>query len=208
MVDPGAAQMVIKQLNRWYRKRAKPHGLADHYYRGTRMGFTATNRAVVCGFSFLLLSIAVVLYIVPNATAQKSFEMAILLRTVWLGIVAVAILAPLQAFREFAVVTDEGLIKSNLFGRETRMAWKDIFTYQIKPDDNKVIFKDNAKAKLTLSLSYDGWQDFEEMAARRMNPVLHWQLQHMLTSLRTTGTIPSTAKKSRWAKWFSSGQSR
>jgi hypothetical protein len=166
MFDPGAAQTVIKQLNRWYRKRAKPRGIIDHYYRGIRMTYTAVNRAVVSGFSLMMLSVAVLLYFVPSVTADKSLAMVLFLKIGWLGIVAVAILAPLQAFREFMVVTDDGLIKSNLLGRISRMEWKDIANYQIKPDDNKVIFKNHAKAKLTMSLSYDGWQDFQDMAVR------------------------------------------
>jgi len=208
MIDPGAAQAVVKQLNRWYRQRAKPHGIIDHYHRGTRMCYTAVSRAVASGFSAFLLSIAVVLYIVPNATAEKSFEMAVFLRTLCLGIVALAILAPVQAFREFTVVTEDGLIKSNLFGRETRMSWPEIGSYQIKPDDNQVIFLTTTKAKLTMSLSYDGWQDFRETAARHLDPVLYWQLQHSLTNLDVKRIASRSTKLPGWAKWFSTGQKR
>lgn len=178
----------------------------DHYHRGTRMSYTSVYRNMMCLFSLLLLSVAGVLYFVPSITADKSPLMVLGLKIAWLGIVAVAILAPLQAFREYTVVTDDGLIKSNLFGRETRLAWREISTYQIKPDANKMIFRTTTKAKLTMSLAYDGWQDFRELAARHLNPVLYWQFVSALVNVDAKRTISCSTKKTRPAKWFSFGR--
>jgi len=206
MVDPGAAQALVKQLNLWYRKRAKPRGTIDHFYRGTRMSYTAAYRIVMSLFSIFMLSVASLLYFFPDIFADKSPWFILGIKIGWVGIVVVAILAPLQALREFTVVNDDGLIKSNLFGGETRLGWKEIFTFQIKPDDNKVIFKNNAKAKLTMSLSYDGWQDFQEMAVKHLNPVLYWQFTYARANVNAKGTISRPTKKSRPAKWFVIGR--
>jgi len=208
MVDPGAAQALVKQLNRWYRSRAKPHGTIDHFYRGTRMSYTATYRGVMSLFSIVILSVASVLYFVPDIFADKSPWVILAMKIGWTGIVVLAVLAPLRAFREFTVVNDEGLIKSNLFGREQRLGWREISNFRIKPDDNQVIFMNSAKATLTMSLTYDGWQDFREMAARHLTPVLYWQFDYALTNLDAKrANLPST-KKTRPAKWFSFGRGR
>ena len=206
MVDPGVAQAIVKQLNRWYRKRAKPHGTLDLYHRGTRMRYTAACRSVNAFESSFLLSVATVLYFVPSVTEGKSSMVVLLLKLGWGALVALAVFMILQVFREYVVINDDGLLKSDLFGRETRMAWKDIFTYRIKPDDNKVIFHTNTKSKLTMSLSYDGWQDFLEMAARHLNPTLYWQFNCTIANIDAKRPILRSTKKPRWAKWFSSGR--
>src|SRR2546427_41201 len=148
MVDPGAAQAIVKQLNRWYRKRAKPHGVIDHFHRGTRMRYTATYRGVTSCTSGLLLSIAAALYLVPGVLENQSTLMIFVVKLGWGGIVAVALFMLMQAFGEYAVITQDGLIKSGLLGRETRMGWNEIVRFQIKPDSNEVIFRNNAKRKL------------------------------------------------------------
>jgi len=206
--DPGAAQAIIKQLNRWYRRRAKLHGTIDHFYRGTRMSYTATYRGVMCFMSLFLLSIASVLFFVPGIFADKSTWFILGIKIGWVGIVVVAILAPLQAFREFTVVNDDGLIKSNLFGREQRMGWREISSFRIKPDDNKVIFTNTAKLKLTMSLAYDGWQDFREMAARHSGPVLYWQLDYALANVDAKRANLPTTRKLRSPKWLIIGRKR
>lgn len=206
MVDPGVSQAIVRALNRWYRKRAKPHGTMDHFYRGTRMSFTTVSRIVPCAFSIMLLSFACVLYFVPNFMADKPPLEVLALKIVWLGIVAVALLAPLQVFREYAIITDDGLLKSNLFGRQTRMAWTDISTFRINPDDNKVTFLNKERVKLTMSLAYDGWQDFLEVAARHLNQTLYWQFQFMVTNIDAKRPVLRSTKKSRWAKWFTFGR--
>jgi len=206
--DPGAAQAIIKQLNRWYRKRAKPRGTIDHYYRGTRMSYNAACRGVACLFSLFLLSIAGLLFFVPSVTADKSPLVVLGLKIGWLGIVAVAFFAPLQAFREFVIVNDEELMKSNLFGRQTRFEWKDIAGFQIKPDDNKVIFRMGMKAPLTMSLAYDGWRDFLELAEKHLAPALNFQLVYALAHLDAKRPIALPTKKSRLARWFSFGRGR
>ena len=200
MVDPGAAQLIIRQLNRWYRRRAQPHGTMDHYHRGTRMGYTAVYRRVAGCFGLILLGVAVVLYFVPGLGKENSSPVVLLFKLGAVGIVALALLMALQAFREFTVITDDELIKFNLFGRETRLAWRDIYSYQIQPDNNTVTFKTNGKARMKLSLAYDGWQDLREMAARQMNPALYWQFVHALGVVDARRTI-STAKINL-AKWL------
>ena len=70
-VDVGAAQAIIKRLNQWYRRRARPHGAIDHYHRGTRMSYTAAYRGVVCLVSLFMLSIGGVLCFAPSILADK-----------------------------------------------------------------------------------------------------------------------------------------
>jgi hypothetical protein len=203
MVDPGAAQAIVKQLNRWYRSRARPHGTIDHYHRGTRMGYTGAYRvgaSIVAGF---LIGTAI-LFLGLGVTSGKS----LLVVSFLVGIVAVAIYLLLQAFREFAIVTDEGLIRVNLFNRETRLAWREISSFRMKPDDNKVIFMSVTKKKLTMSLSYDGWQDFDELAARHLDPALYWQFAYALANVNAKRTISRSTKKTHPAKRFSFGRKR
>ena len=119
MVDPGAAQAIVRQLNRWYRKRAKPHGVVDHFHRGTRMSYTATYRVVMgCMASFLFL-VPALCFLVPSVTEGKSPLMVVFLKLGSVGIMVLALLVLLRAAREYAVVTDDGLIKSNTLGRKT-----------------------------------------------------------------------------------------
>ena len=183
MVDVGLTQLIVKRLNRWQRKRAKPHGTTDLFHRGTRMTYTAASRIVPTIFSIFLLALACILYFGPNFMEDKPPWEILALKIGWLGIVAVALLAPLQVFREYVVITDDGLLKSDLFGRQTRMTWSDIVTFRINPDDNKVIFLNQDNRKLTTSLAYDGWQDFFEMAARHMNQPLYPQFQFMFRNI-------------------------
>jgi hypothetical protein len=209
MVDPGAAQQIVKLLNRWYRKRAKPRGTIDHYYRGTRMSYTKTYRRVASFISLLMLSIAALPWFVPDIFTNKSPLETLALRAGWAALVVVPVLLLLHAFREYAVVTDDALVKSDLFGRETRMAWKEICFYKIKPDQNKIVFlKTGMKSGLTMSLAYDGWRDFLEMAAKHLDQSLYLQFTFALANLDAKGKTSRSTKKSRWAKWLSSGRSR
>ena len=207
MVDPGVAQAIVRQLNRWYRKRAKSRGTVDYYHRGTRMNYTTVSRIVPCCFAILSLAVAAALFFIPDLMSDKPSLEVLAVKIGCLGIAAVALLAPLQMFRECAVISDDGLLKSNLFGRQTRMAWTDIFTFRINSDDNKVTFQNKEKAKLTMSLAYDGWQEFLELAARHMNRPLYRQFQFMLTNLDAKHPVFRSTKKSRRAKWFSFGRS-
>jgi hypothetical protein len=203
MIDPGAAQALIKQLNRWYRKRAKPRGIVDHFHRGTRMSYTTTFRAVNSCIAGLLLAFAAALYFVPGILEQQSTLMILLLKLGWGGIVALALGILIQTFGEYAVVTDDGIIKFGFFGRETRMDWKDIRQFHIKPDSNDVIFRDYAKRKLKLSLSYDGWRDFIETAARRLEPALYHLFYYAFVDIDAKKPVALSALQSRWARWFS-----
>src|SRR5262245_31887554 len=126
MVDPGAAQAIIKLLNRWYRKKAKPHGTIDHFHRGTRMRYTTEYRAVNIGMSIFLLSVAAMLYLVPGVMEGKSSLVVLLVKWGWVGIVAAATYVLMQAVRECAIITDDGVIKVDVLGRERRMDWRDI----------------------------------------------------------------------------------
>ena len=203
MIDPGAAQAIIKQLNRWYRKRAKPRGAVDYFHRGTWMSYTATYRIVNSCVAGLLLAAAAALYFVPGILDHQSTLMTLLLKLGWGGIVAFAILTLMQSYGEYAVVTDDGIIKFGLFGRQSRMSWKDIRQFQIKPDSNEVIFRDDTKRKLKLSLSYDGWHDFLETAARRLEAHLYRQFYYTLVSIDAKKQVPLSPLQSRWARWFS-----
>ena len=77
--------------------------------------------------------------------------------------------------------------------------------FQIKTDDNDVIFRNDAKAKMKLSLSYDGWQDFLDVAARRMEPALYAQFRYTFASVHDASPKPLSKKKG-WAGWFSFGR--
>jgi hypothetical protein len=46
----------------------------------------------------------------------------------------------------------------------------------INPGDNKVVLSGNTKTKVELSLCYNGWQDFVEISAKHLNPMLHLEL--------------------------------
>lgn len=202
MVDPGIAQAIVKQLNRWYRRRAQPHGTIDHFYRGTRMSYTRGKRIVACCMSLFLFSIAAGIFLVPGVSEDKSIWLVLIFKLVAVGMVVLGFLAPLQVFREFVVVTDDGLIKSDLFGRKTQWAWNDIATFQIKPDDNKVIFWNQAKAKFIMSLAYNGWQDFLDMAARRLNPLLYPQFKFALANVNAKRSAMPPIKKLSLKKWL------
>ncbi|HEU5396496.1 MAG TPA: hypothetical protein VFV81_04960, partial [Verrucomicrobiae bacterium] len=121
----------------------------------------------------------------------------------FLKFVAVAMMvlglgAGLQVFRSFAVVNDDGLLAVNLFGWPTRLRWDEINRFQVKPDSNKVIFRDKGRKRLAFSLSYDGWGEFRELAGRRLNPILYLQLVHTLEQLRARPAV----KPGFWPKWF------
>ena len=207
MVDPGIAQAIVKQLNRWYRRRSQPHGAIDHFYRGTRMSYTRTKCIVACFMSLFLFAIAAGAFLVPSISEDKSIWLVVLFKLAAIGMATIGVLASLQAFCEFVVVTDDGLIKSDLFGRKTQWAWADIVTFQIKPDDNKVTFRNQAKAKLTMSLAYDGWQDFLETAARRLNPLLFPQFKFALANVNVKRRAMPVIKKIQVKKWLTTKRS-
>jgi len=207
MVDVGLTQVIVKQLNRWQRKHVKPHGAVDHFHRGTRMSYTAISRVVPCIFSVLLLAFACILYFGPDFLTDRPRIEVLILKTGWLGIVAIALLTPLQVFREYVVITEDGLIKSNLFGRQSRIAWTDISTFRIASDTNKVTFETSSKTKFTMSLAYDGWQDFIATASRRMNQILFLQFQLMFPSTDTKQHVLPSAKRPLRPKTFPFGRS-
>src|SRR6267378_1054772 len=176
MVDVGLTQVIVKRLNRWYRIRSRPRGTVDHFYRGSRLSYNTPYRIVSCFMSLFLLSIGCLLYFGPDFLADKSRAVVLVVKIAWIGIVGVAFLSPLQAFRYFVIVSDKGLIKSNLFGRKTRLEWREISNVQIKLDANDVILANSAQTRLKMSLCYNGWQDFLEFSAKHLNPMLHLQI--------------------------------
>ena len=200
MIDPGAIQNVIKQLNRWYRKKAKPRGTMDYYHRGIRMSYTAAYRGMASVAAGILFLTAAVLYFEHGFMDKQPPLLTMLLKLSWVAIIALAFVTLLQAFRACVVITDDGLIKYNLLGREKRMTWDKISTYRIKSDDNKVIFLNKSKAKLTVSLSFDGWQDFREMAVRRMTPDLYWQLNLAIATIDVKRPNVASIKLPAWLR--------
>lgn len=204
MVDPTIAQIAIKHLNRWYRSKSRPRGVIDYYHRGTRMSFNPTYRIVNGLIAFLMLAIGALLFLVPDLFAGKPVWQQWLVKLGWAGLIGVALLLLLQLAREFTVVNDDGLVKSNLLGRVTRLEWRDIMSFSYKVDESTVTFRNAARQKLTMSLCYDGWQDFLEMAQRRMEPGLFWQVNHGLATVKASdqrAMHPPKKPKTNWFGW-------
>lgn len=176
MVDIALTQAIVKRMNRWYRSRSKPHGNVDHNHRGIRLSYNSGYRLIVCLMSLLLLAAAYALYFVPGIFANKSRVFILVIKIAWAGLLVIVLLAPIQVLREFVVVTDDGLLKSDLFGRLTRMDWSNISRVQVKVDENEVIFFTAAGQKLKTSLCYNGWQDFIQTSAKHLNPFLQAQV--------------------------------
>jgi len=184
MVDVGLTQVIVRRLNRYYRSRPRARGVVDHYHRGVRMNYAVSYRTGTCLMSLFLLGIGVGTYFLPGVFAGHAPIMVYVLKIAWVGIIVVALLAPLQALRTYVVIDDEGLLKSDLWGRQTRLAWKDIARMQIKLNDNEVIFYNDGKTKLTMSLCHNGWQDFLESAAKHLNPGLFAQIAITLVGIK------------------------
>jgi hypothetical protein len=206
MVDPGIAQVIIKHLNRWYRSRSQPRGVMDHYHRGTRMGFNRAYRTGNGLVALFLLGIGSLLFLIPDLFANKPLWQQWLVKLGWLGITVVAVLILLQLFRESTIVTDDGLVKTNLLGRITRMDWRELAQFSYKTDDSTVTFRNAARKKLTMSLCYNGWQDFLETAQRRMEPGLYWQVTYGLAMVKAGDQKPKAVKAPASTKWFSFGK--
>ncbi len=185
MVDVGLSQIIVKRLNRWHRSRSKPHGETDHFYRGIRMHYNTSYRVVAIFMSLFLLSIAGLLYFLPDALAGRPNIEILLIKIGWIVIVVIAVLAPLQAIRDFVIVNEEGLMKSDLFSRKTRLAWDEILYLQINLDKNEITFFSNAKTKLKMSLCYNGWQDFLELSAKHLNQMAYLQIAVTLAGIKS-----------------------
>ena len=207
MVDPGAAQLIVKYLNRWYRRRAQPRGTMDHFYRGTRMSYNRTYRTVICLVTAIMVSLAAAaLLLLPGISHDKD-GMSLFAKIFAISMAALGVFASLRAFCEFVVVTDDGLLKSNLFGRKTQMAWNEILRFRVNTDDNKVTISGNGKHKLTMSLSYNGWQDFMEMARRRLNPDIYETICNLRAGVNTKPPTVRRPKKPFWKKPFATKRS-
>lgn len=201
MVDPGAAQLIIKQLNRWYRRSSQPRGTIDHFYRGTRMTYNGTKRMATCVISTILISMGCIAYLYSGIADDKVWWFHLFLKIGGIGIVSLGIIQLLQVACEFVVVTDDGLLKSDLFGRKKQMAWNEILWLTVKPDSNKVIVSGNSKLRLTMSLAYNGWQDFLEMAAQRMDPTIYRVIAFTLANVDAKKPVTvRPPQKSPWKK--------
>lgn len=200
MVDPGAAQLIVKQLNKWYRRRSQPRGTTDHFYRGTRMTYNATKRLATCVISSILFFVGCVFYLYPHWAVDRTWWFLLLMKIAGIGIVGLGIIQLLQVACEFVVVTDDGLLKSDFLGRKTQMAWNEIVRFQVKPDDNKVIVFGKGKSKLTMNLAYNGWQDFLETAGRRLNPATYTVIALALANVNARKTVTMRPLKSTWKK--------
>ncbi|HWX23092.1 MAG TPA: hypothetical protein VN578_24585, partial [Candidatus Binatia bacterium] len=117
--------------------------------------------------SLFMLAVACLLYFVPGVFEGQSRWLVIAVKVGWFGITAVCVLAPLQAFREFVVVSDEGLVKYSLFGSRSSLGWKEISGLRSKRGDNEITFEGSGR-KLKMSLCYDGWEDFRELARKHL----------------------------------------
>lgn len=208
MVDPGIAQVVVKNLNRWYRSRSQPRGVMDYYHRGTRMSFNTAYRAGNGFMALCLLGIGSLLFLMPDLFADKPLWQQWLVKLGWLGITAVAVVLLLQLFRESAVVNDDGVVKINFLGRPTRMEWRELKQFSYKTDDSTVTFRNATHQKLTLSLCYNGWQDFLELAARRMDPNLYWQVTYGLAMIKAGDQKAKPVKSPARTKWFTLGRKK
>jgi hypothetical protein len=196
MVDVAISQAVVRRLNRWYRSRSQPHGTVDLNYRGTRLAYNNSYRLVSCLASLFLLGPACALFFIPGLFADKSPEIVLALKIGWAGILVVVFLAPLQAFREFLVVSDEGLMKSNLFGKQTRLDWREISRIHIKMEESEIIFFTETNTKLKTSLCYNGWQDFLEISAKHLNESLQWQIAAAVATLgKPKSVLAETSKR-------------
>lgn len=144
------------------------------------MAYNGSYRLVVSLMSAFLLFPAGALYFWPAVFADSSRLFVIVLKIGWAGLLVVVFLAPLQAFREFLVVNDEGILKSNVLGKHTRLEWTEITQVRIESDGNDMIFLSRAGYELKASLAYNGWQDFLEISAKHLDSTLQSQLAFAL----------------------------
>ncbi len=162
------------------------------------MSYNRTKRLAGGVTSLILFFMGCIAYLYPHWSIDRTWWFLLSMKIGGIGIVALGIVQLLQVFCEFVVVNDDGLLKSNLFGRKTQMAWEEILHFRVKPDDNKVIFLGKDKFKLTVSLAYNGWQDCLEMAARRLNPATYAVIALTLRNVDAKRVI--VQKKSFWNK--------
>jgi len=176
MVDVGLSQAIVRWLNRGYRKRAKPHGKLDHYYRGVRMTRTLSSRLFFLFCWLMLLVGAVAVFFVPNIFEHEPWYKVWFVRAGWLVVAGIVLFTPWAMALDFAVVTDDGLLRPKVFGGVETMAWSEMTFVRVDGDSNEVAFIAGDRRKCKINLAYDGWRDLMEMASRRMNPNLFYQL--------------------------------
>lgn len=196
MVDPFILQALVRNVHILLRQRSQPRGTIDHFYRGTRMSYNRAYCMLICLLTLGMVSAAAAAFLFLPGILRDKDGMALFAKIFATSMAAIGVYASLQALCEFVVVNDDGLLKSDRFGRKTQMAWNEIVRYQVKSDDNKVILFGKDKFKMTMSLAYNGWQDFLEMAARRVNPAIYENIAYTLANVDAR----RPQKKSIWNK--------
>jgi hypothetical protein len=189
MSDFGLTHFIIIALHRWYRRRSRPHGMLDVENRGTRMVYNNSYRLVTCLTFLFFLAPSYVLYFKPGVFSGKSESVVFTIKIIWAGLMIVILLAPLEVFREFLVVNDDGLMRSNLFGTQTRISWHEIESVRISMHNSEVKFIAKGGLKLKASLCYNGWQDFLEISAKHLDPQLQSQLLLAVADARMSGKM-------------------
>jgi hypothetical protein len=170
---------IVKRLYRWFRSRSRPHGAMEHTYRGVRLAYNSSYRLSVCLVSLILFLPGAALFFTPGSFNEPPL-IDLALKIACAGILLVLVLAPLQAVRDFLIVNDEGLMKSDLFGRRTNLKWNAISQVQIDFDGIDITFRSDAGKKVKASRAYDGWQDFLKTSARHLDRRLQAQLAFAL----------------------------
>jgi hypothetical protein len=200
MFDPFVAEALRRNINILWRQRSQPHGTIDHFYRGTRMTYNFAYRTLVCLSTLGAVSLAAAAFLFLPGILHDKDGMALCAKIIATGMAIIGIFVSLQALCEFVVVNDDGLLKSGFLGRKKQMAWNEVLQFQVKIDDNKVILRGEGKLKLTMNLAYDGWQDFLEMAGRRLNLDIYTTIAITLAHVDAKKAATVSPFKSLWKK--------
>lgn len=179
-VDVGLGHWLSQKYLAWLRRRRRPHGAYDPYYRGVRLEPNRVAKLSACTTSVVLLTGAGFLFLGPDIFEKHERWLGLAVKVGWIGITLVALLAPLEAFRSFVIVSDEGLRKRNLFGRETRLDWDQVKRIEAKPQGDELVFRGFGNGKLTVSLTCDGLEDLQQYADKRLTLPLSSALRALL----------------------------
>jgi hypothetical protein len=181
-VDPSIGLLVSDHLNRWLRKHNRPRGIPEYSFRGVRLTYNRAYRICYCLLGILILAIGCAPWYVPNLLKGNTGWELRLYQSIYLLVGTPGLFLIVKVFRESAVVSDNGIVKFNLLGWQSReLKWHEISAVQVKPAENIVLFR--GPAKLKVSLSYDGWDDLLEYAAKQLDRTLFAKLNHELVSL-------------------------
>lgn len=184
MFTPHFSHFLWVALHQWYRRRALPHGTVDVENRGIRMAYSNSYRSVTCLLMLGLVGPSCVVYFANSIFSGKSDLTIVAVKSAWTVLIAVILLAPIKAFREYLVVNDDGLLRSNLFGTQTKLDWREIKSACIDMKNSEVTFIGKGGIRLKTSLCYNGWHDFLEISAKHLNPSAQGQLLLAATNTR------------------------